>query len=72
LLGLVPDKKKPAAQKVRLAGKKGALYDVRQSAISALAPSLRPRLSRLFEAFALLGSRVNGLQLQAPARRNGG
>lgn len=69
LLGLVPDKEKPSPQKVRLTlEKQGALYDVREKRYlgygSVFETQIEPSVPKLF---ALIGSRVNGLQLQAPA-----
>ncbi|MGH9938543.1 MAG: hypothetical protein ACREAM_20070, partial [Blastocatellia bacterium] len=70
LLGLVPDKEKSAAQKARLVfNQQGALYDVRQKRYlgfgSVFETEIEPAVPKLF---ALVASRINGLELQAPAR----
>jgi Beta-galactosidase/Beta-galactosidase trimerisation domain len=69
LLGLVPDKDKSGAQKVRLVlEQQGALYDVRTKRYlgvgSSFETEIEPAVPKLF---ALVGSRINGLQLQAPS-----
>jgi len=70
LLGLVPDKEKSAARKARLIfNQQGALYDVRRKRYlgfgSVFETELEPAVPKLF---ALVASRVAGLELQAPAR----
>ncbi|MFN0088136.1 MAG: beta-galactosidase [Blastocatellia bacterium] len=69
LLGLVPDKDKPAPQRVRLAfGRKGVLYDVRQrrylGAGSEFETEIEPAVPRLL---ALLEDRISGMELRAAA-----
>ncbi len=69
LIGLVPDKDKSGAQKVRLVlEQQGALYDVRAKRYLGVGTSfeteIEPAVPKLF---ALVGSRINGLQLQAPS-----
>jgi len=68
LLGLVPDKEKPAAQKVRLIfNRAGALYDVRQRRYlgsgTVFETEIEPAVPRLF---ALVATRISELELQAP------
>ena len=69
LLGLVPDKDKPAPERVRIAfEQKGALYDVRQKRYvgsgSVFETEIEPAVPRLF---ALVENRISGLELQAAA-----
>jgi hypothetical protein len=70
LLGLVPDKDKPARQRVRVAfEKQGVLYDVRQQRYlgtgSAFEIEVEPAVPRLL---ALVEDRITGLALQAAPR----
>ncbi|MGI8785664.1 MAG: beta-galactosidase trimerization domain-containing protein [Acidobacteriota bacterium] len=74
LLGLVPDKKKPGTQKVRLTfDRKGELYDVRQKRYlgsgSVFETEIEPAVPRLF---ALVEARINGLDVNGPARARRG
>ena len=71
LLGLVPDKDKPASERVRIAfeqkgEQKGALYDVRRKryvgAGSTFETEIEPAVPRLL---ALVETRISGLELQA-------
>ncbi len=67
LLGLVPDKDKPASEPVRIAfEQKGALYDVRQKRYvgsgSVFETEIEPAVPRLF---ALVENRISGLALQS-------
>ncbi len=74
LLGLVPDKDKPAPQRLRVAfDKSGVLYDVRQQRYlgtgSAFEIEVEPAVPRLL---ALVENRISGMMLQsAPNARLG-
>jgi hypothetical protein len=68
LLGLVPDKEKPATQKVRLTfNQAGTLYDVRQRRYlgsgTVFETEIEPAVPRLL---ALVATRLNELELQSP------
>ncbi len=68
LLGLIPDKDKPAPQRLRVTfEKQGVLYDVRARRYlgtgSAFEIDVEPAVPRLL---ALVATRINGLTLQAP------
>ncbi len=70
LLGLVPDKDKPAPQRLRVAfEKQGTLYDVRQQRYlgtgSSFEIEVEPAVPRLL---ALVENRISGLTLQAAPR----
>jgi hypothetical protein len=70
LLGLVPDKDKPARQRVRVTfDKQGVLYDVRQQRYlgtgSAFEIEVEPAVPRLL---ALVENRITGLALEAAPR----
>jgi hypothetical protein len=74
LLGLVPDKEKPSVQRVRLVfNQPGALYDVRQKRFlgrsAVFETEIEPAIPRLF---ALIPSRIDGVELQATARSKPG
>ena len=69
LLGLAPDREMPAATRARLAfNYQGALYDVREKRYlgfgSVFEIEIEPGVPKLF---ALVPSRINGMELKAPA-----
>ena len=70
LLGLIPDKDKPAPQRVRLTfERKGVLYDVRQKRYlgtgSEFETEVDPAVPRLL---ALVENRISGMELQVAQR----
>ena len=74
LLGLIPNKDKPAAQKIRVVfDKQGALYDVRERRYLGMGATIETEVApALPKLFAQVTSRINGIELQSPPRAKRG